>query len=151
MLAIGSKAAMVATRFGVFVSDYENGLIGPLALPEASPPMDAKNLWFGADGEIFYAGASGRVYRAADAVLLKEAAKRNAVIATLDADFHALLAVSGARAPSVVRVRIEGLKGEELARALLEVVAARSAELTAGAAVSVTTDRIRVRRLPIGG
>jgi len=39
---------------------------------------------------------------------------------TLDADFHALLVLSGATGPSVVRVRIEGLRAEGLATAPFE-------------------------------
>jgi predicted nuclease of predicted toxin-antitoxin system len=71
-------------------------------------------------------------------------------VVTLDADFHALLATSHATDPSVVRVRIEELNGERLATILAQVLAVARAELEAGAVVSVTVRRIRVRLLPIG-
>ncbi len=87
--------------------------------------------------------------RATDAQILDKALERGAVVATLDADFHALLAASHANAPSVVRIRIEGLKGEQMAALLVQVLTAAEAELEAGAAVSVTTHRIRIRLLPI--
>lgn len=88
--------------------------------------------------------------RAADADILNVARKRQAVVVTLDADFHALLATSRATNPSVVRIRIEGLKGEQTAALLGQVLAVAIAEIGAGAAVSVTARRIRVRLLPIG-
>jgi predicted nuclease of predicted toxin-antitoxin system len=52
---------------------------------------------------------------APDALILDEAQRRQAAVITLDADFHALLAASRAAGPSVIRIRIEGLKGEQLA------------------------------------
>ena len=88
--------------------------------------------------------------RAADADILNVARERQAVVVTLDADFHALLATSRATSPSVVRIRIEGLKGEETAALLGQVLAVATAEIQAGAVVSVTARRIRVRLLPIG-
>ncbi len=88
--------------------------------------------------------------RAADANILDVARERQAVVVTLDADFHALLATSRATSPSVVRLRIEGLKGEETAALLGQVLAVAGTELEAGAVVSVTARRIRVRLLPIG-
>ena len=88
--------------------------------------------------------------RAADAHILDVARQRQAVVVTLDADFHALLATSHATNPSVVRIRIEGLNGERLAAILGQVLAVTHAELEAGAVVSVTARRIRVRLLPIG-
>lgn len=48
--------------------------------------------------------------KAADAEILKWAVQRGAVIVTLDADFHTMLTVSRARGPSVIRLRIEGLR-----------------------------------------
>lgn len=88
--------------------------------------------------------------RAADADILDVARERQAVVVTLDADFHALLATSRATSPSVVRIRIEGLKGEEAAALLGQVLAVAGIELEAGAVVSVIARRIRVRLLPIG-
>ena len=88
--------------------------------------------------------------RAADAHILSVARERQAVVVTLDADFHALLAASRATAPSVVRIRIEGLNGEQAASLLAQVLAVAGAEIKAGAVVSVTERRIRVRLLPIG-
>ena len=87
---------------------------------------------------------------ASDAQILEAARDRQAVVVTLDSDFHALLATARAVNPSVVRIRIEGLKGEQLAPILEQVLDVAGTELESGAVVSVTTDRIRVRRLPIG-
>lgn len=86
---------------------------------------------------------------ALDEEILEAAAHRDAIIVTLDADFHALLASTQATTPSVIRIRIEGLKGEDVVSLLEQVVAAIEAELDAGAAVSVTMSGIRVRLLPL--
>ncbi len=88
---------------------------------------------------------------ATDEAILEMDRREQSVVVTLDADFHALLAASRATAPSVVRLRIEGLKGDQLAGVLAKVVAVASAELMAGTIASVTKTRIRVRRLPIIG
>jgi predicted nuclease of predicted toxin-antitoxin system len=88
--------------------------------------------------------------RAVDARILDVARERHAAVVTLDADFHAILATSRANGPSVVRIRIEGFNGEQLASLLAQVLAVAGAEIEAGAAVSVTAQRIRVRLLPIG-
>jgi predicted nuclease of predicted toxin-antitoxin system len=87
---------------------------------------------------------------ASDGAILEAARQRQAVVVTLDADFHHLLAASRATSPSVVRIRIEELKGDQLAAILMQVVSVADAELAAGAVASVTTSRIRVRTLPIG-
>ena len=51
---------------------------------------------------------------ATDELILQAGCDRQAVVVTLDADFHALLASTSAATPSVIRVRMEGLNGEEL-------------------------------------
>lgn len=68
---------------------------------------------------------------------------------TLDADFHALLAFSQADSPSVIRIRIQGLKGDRAARIIQQVVDASKQDLVAGAAVTVNARRISIRRLPL--
>ncbi len=60
------------------------------------------------------------------------------------------LHVSGASAPSVVRLRIEGLKGSELAALLVRVWDRAGVALTHGAIATVTLASIRIKDLPIG-
>lgn len=71
------------------------------------------------------------------------------IVATLDADFHALLALSGATVPSVIRVRIEGLRAESMAKPLSSVLEVCAQDLNQGAVVSITESGIRVRHLPL--
>lgn len=87
---------------------------------------------------------------ATDAAILESAVSEGRIVITLDADFHRLLAVSGASQPSVVRIREEGLKAESLAALLVDAVTRAAQPLAAGAAVTVTARRIRIRALPIG-
>lgn len=84
---------------------------------------------------------------AEDAEILSRARQEDRVVVTLDADFHALLALSGLTSPSVIRVRIEGLQADRLAALLLDVIRECDNPLSAGAMVTVQPTRIRVRRL----
>ena len=86
---------------------------------------------------------------ASDAEILRKAVEGERMVITLDADFHRLLAVSGALMPSVVRVREEGLTAAPLVKLLLDAVAHSAQSLEAGAAVTVTGKKVRIRSLPI--
>ena len=86
---------------------------------------------------------------AEDTALLQYAQERNLIVATLDADFHRLLALAGANGPSVIRIRMEGLHAKELAELLLQVIEQCKDELERGALVSVTEAGVRLRRLPL--
>ena len=86
---------------------------------------------------------------ASDASILERSRKEGWIVATLDADFHALLALSGAAVPSVIRVRIEGLRAESIAKLLSSVLEVCAQDLNQGAVVSVTESGIRVRQLPL--
>lgn len=86
---------------------------------------------------------------AADVEIIRRATKEGRVIVTLDADFHTLLALTQTGQPSVIRIRIEGLRAEEFCGLLQQVLPQCAEELAAGAMVSVNDYQIRVRRLPI--
>jgi predicted nuclease of predicted toxin-antitoxin system len=86
---------------------------------------------------------------ASDAKILDIARQESMVVVTLDADFHALLVLSGATGPSVIRIRIEGLRAEDLSGVLVNVLEICKDDLAKGAMVSVTESGARVRRLPL--
>jgi len=86
---------------------------------------------------------------ASDSKILAFGHQEGMVVVTLDADFHTLLALSGLIGPSVIRIRIEGLRGEALARLLVSVLQVCSDDLLKGAMVSVSENGIRIRRLPV--
>jgi predicted nuclease of predicted toxin-antitoxin system len=84
-----------------------------------------------------------------DVELLAWCRAHGAVAVTLDADLHALVALSGLTTPSTIRIRVQGLKGPEMARVLSDVLETRRDALAAGALVTLQPGRLRVRRLPI--
>jgi predicted nuclease of predicted toxin-antitoxin system len=86
---------------------------------------------------------------ATDEAILSAAKARNAVVVTIDSDFHALLALLGATKPSVIRIRMQGLKGDGVANMILQVIAVVQSELETGAAVTVTNRRLALRNLPL--
>lgn len=87
---------------------------------------------------------------ASDVEILDHAKREKRVVVTLDADFHALLAVNTASAPSVVRIRIEGLKGLALADLLEKIWLLSKDDLSRGAMVTVTERSLRIKHLPVG-
>lgn len=91
--------------------------------------------------------------KAADAEILAWALQHAAlaVIVTLDADFHAMLAVSRATGPSVIRLRIEGMRAPEVVKVVGRVLEDFGHELQEGAVVTVKAHKITSHRLPIGG
>ena len=93
-------------------------------------------------GEIGYATAD-------DADIVVYARSEGRIVITLDSDFHALLALSNASSPSVIRIRIERLKGDACAELILLLLQEWQKELESGVMLTVQPGRIRVHRLPI--
>jgi predicted nuclease of predicted toxin-antitoxin system len=88
--------------------------------------------------------------KASDQEILTLSAERSAVVVTLDADFHAILAVSGAQGPSVIRLRLQGLGAAKVAEVVRKVVASFADELESGALITVKALKTTCHRLPIG-
>lgn len=86
---------------------------------------------------------------AEDADILQRAREEERVVVTLDADFHTLLALNQATSPSVIRIRIQRLRAQELTELLLNAISECEEELQQGAAVTIEPSRIRIRRLPL--
>lgn len=111
-------------------------------------PRSAAQLLRLPDWDVVHAGTLGMA-RASDLELLDYARNEHRVCVTLDADFHATLAVSAATSPSVVRIRIEGLDAQGFAALILRVWPKIADAIEVGALVTVRPDSVRVRRLPI--
>lgn len=112
-------------------------------------PVSAARLLRGLGMDTVHTGECG-LARASDAEILRYAEAQGRVLVSLDADFHALLARTRRCRPSVIRIRIEGLRAEGLAVLVRHVVARCEDDLSAGCVISVQQDCVRLRRLPIG-
>ena len=87
---------------------------------------------------------------ASDEEILAWAREQDATVVTLDADFHAMLAVSGASGPSVIRIRIEGLRAEALVELLSRLLVTCSSEIKRGSLLTIKWNKVTQHRLPIG-
>ena len=85
----------------------------------------------------------------ADQGILDRASLEGRSVITLDSDFHALLATDRRAEPSVIRIRIEGLRAQECAALVKKVLVLCKEQLGRGCVVSVEPERVRVRRSPI--
>jgi predicted nuclease of predicted toxin-antitoxin system len=112
-------------------------------------PRDAAALLRSLGHDCIHVGEIG-MCKAADQEILAFSLGRSAVVVTLDADFHAILAVSGAQGPSVIRMRLQGLGGPEVVEVVRNVVARFEAELKCGALITVKARKTTCHRLPVG-
>lgn len=86
---------------------------------------------------------------AEDQEIIERAREEERIVVTLDADFHTLLALNDATEPSVIRIRIQSLRSQAVVDLLLTVIGECEEDLEQGAAVTVDSNRIRIRRLPL--
>ncbi len=113
-------------------------------------PRSAAELLRQAGVDAIHVGEIGMA-AAKDSEILEHAKNEGRAVVTLDADFHALLALSSASQPSVIRIRMEGLKGDTCAALVQAVIAQCQQDIQAGSVITVQDQRIRIRRLPIVG
>ena len=74
---------------------------------------------------------------ASDTEILDYARANGCIVVTLDADFHTILVVTGVSGPSVIRVRLQGLKGTAVAAIIRDVLAAYEPDLASGCMITV--------------
>ncbi|MBF2002828.1 MAG: DUF5615 family PIN-like protein [Synechococcales cyanobacterium M58_A2018_015] len=86
---------------------------------------------------------------AADEEILELAKVEGRVVLTQDLDFSMLVALSNYGLPSLITLRLSSAKPDVVTQKLLEVLPSVEPELTAGAAVTINDDSVRVRQLPI--
>jgi predicted nuclease of predicted toxin-antitoxin system len=98
--------------------------------------------------DVLHTGDIG-LSRSTDGQILEYARREERVIITLDSDFHAILAVSNASTPSVIRIRLEGLRGPDLALLIKRIWPKIEPQVKKGAMVTVTESGIRIRNIPL--
>ena len=91
------------------------------------------------------------MHQATDLQIVELAVETKSVVITLDADFHALLAVRRMAAPSVIRLRKEGCRAESLIAIVQPVLLHYAKELQNGCLISVKERKVTCHLLPIGG
>jgi predicted nuclease of predicted toxin-antitoxin system len=110
-------------------------------------PLSAATLLGDAGIDTIPVGEIG-MSEAEDSDIIQRARDEGRVVATLDADFHTLLALDVANTPSVIRIRVERLRAQALTNLLLTVIPECEEDLEQGSAITVEPSRIRIPGLP---
>lgn len=87
--------------------------------------------------------------RLEDPAILAKAQEEDRILLTHDLDFGELIAVSGARLPSIVVFRLRNMRPEMVSRYLQGIIDQHGESLEKGAIISVTEGQVRVRLLPL--
>jgi len=98
--------------------------------------------------DVLHTGDIG-LSRSTDRQILEYAQREERVIITLDSDFHTILALTNASAPSVIRIRLEGLRGHGLAHLIKKIWPKIEPQVKKGAMVTVTASGIRIKNIPL--
>ena len=84
-----------------------------------------------------------------DEEVIEKARKEGRIILTHDLDFGRLIALSQRRLPSAITFRLDDMQPSYVNHYLIEALQHFTAELEAGALISINEHAIRVRSLPI--
>jgi predicted nuclease of predicted toxin-antitoxin system len=87
--------------------------------------------------------------RLPDEAILSLALRDGYIILTHDLDFSELIAMSGARLPSLITFRLRDMRPTNVNRHWQAILEQHFERLAQGVAITVTEQRIRVRSLPI--
>lgn len=86
---------------------------------------------------------------APDREIMDYAREHGHIVLTHDLDFSAILAVTGGRKPSVIQLRASDIRPEVMAPQVIAALHQLSTELEAGALITLTSAKSRLRLLPL--
>jgi predicted nuclease of predicted toxin-antitoxin system len=86
---------------------------------------------------------------ASDKEIMRAAAQTGAVVLTHDLDFSAILAATNGGKPSVVQIRAQDISPDLIGARVIAALRQVEKELEAGALLTIDTDRMRLRLLPL--
>ena len=98
--------------------------------------------------DVLHTGDIG-LSRSTDRQILEYARREKRVVVTLDSDFHTIIALTNASSPSVIRIRLEGLRGPDLAYLIKRIWPKIEPQVKRGAMITVTESGIRSRNIPL--
>ena len=98
--------------------------------------------------DVLHTGDIG-LSRSTDRQILEYARREKRVVVTLDSDFHTIIALANASSPSVIRIRLEGLRGPDLALLIKRIWPKIEPQVKKGAMITVTESGIRSRNIPL--
>ena len=88
--------------------------------------------------------------RAEDPKIIELAQANNQIIITLDADYHAAIALASVPSPSVIWIRVVNLRASEYVEIIMLILNEYKEMLTNGVLITMRSDRkIKTRLLPI--
>jgi predicted nuclease of predicted toxin-antitoxin system len=119
-----------------------------LLLDQGLPPLTAE-LLRGQGMDAVHVSEVG-LSRAEDLRIIELAQTENRIIATLDADYHASIALTSAPSPSVIWIRVVNLRASEYAEIIMPTLNEYKEMLIDGVLLTIRSDRkIKTRLLPI--
>ncbi len=88
--------------------------------------------------------------RAEDNKIIELAQTDNRIIVTLDADYHATIALTSAPSPSVIWIRVVNLRASEYVEIIMPILNEYKEMLINGVLITIRSDRkVKTRLLPI--
>jgi predicted nuclease of predicted toxin-antitoxin system len=88
-------------------------------------------------------------HNAPDPMIMAYAAEHDYVVLTHDLDFGAILAATQGEKPSVVQVRAEDVSPDAIGVQVVAALRQMAVELQEGALLTIDTNRMRLRVLPL--
>ena len=119
-----------------------------LLLDQGLPPLTAE-LLRGQGIDAVHVSEVG-LSRAEDLRIIELAQTSNRIIITLDADYHASIALTSAPSPSVIWIRVVNLRSSEYVEIIMPILNEYKDMLINGVLITIRSDRkIKTRLLPI--